>query len=81
MRELDDPAHVRRRTDRVCGDREADDARASGELRLEVLVVDLEVVGEGSHEDDDPEIVRQLEPGRDVSVVVERGDDDLVALP
>ena len=78
--ELDDAAHVRRRADRVRGDRERDDARPLGELGLEVGVVDLELAREAGHADDDPEVVGQLEPRRDVPVVVERRDDDLVAL-
>jgi hypothetical protein len=39
-----------------------------------------ESFGEPGDADDDPEVVRELEPGRDVAVVVERRDDDLVAL-
>ena len=70
---------VRRRSDRVRGDGERDDARALGEQAREVVVVELELVGESGDPDDDAEVVRELEPGRDVGVVVERGDDDLVS--
>ena len=80
VRELDDPTNVGRRADRVRGDRKCDDARSVGELRREVVVVEREVVGHARDVNDEPEIVRQLEPRRDVRVVVERGHDDLVAL-
>ena len=52
----------------------------SGELGLEIGVVDLELVRQAGDVHDEAEIVRELEPRRDVRVVVERGDDDLVAL-
>ena len=79
VREVDDPADVRRRADRVRGDRERDDARPLRELRGEIVVVELELVGKPGVTDDDAEVVRELEPGRDVGVVVELRHDDLVA--
>ena len=80
VRERDETGHVRRGPDGVRGHGERDDARALGQERREVVVVELELVGHARDADDDPEVVRELEPGRDVGVVVERGDDDLVAL-
>ena len=77
--ELDDAADVRGRADRVGGERERDDPRAIRELALEVVVVDLEIVGESRDADGDVQVVRDLEPGRDVGVVVEGRVDDLVA--
>ena len=47
----------------------------------QVVVVEREVVGQARDVNHEPEIMRELEPGRDVRVVVERGDDDLVARP
>ena len=79
VRELDDTAHVGRGPDRVRRDRERDDARALGELRREIVVVELELVGQARDAHDDAEVVRELEPRRDVRVVVERRHDDLVA--
>ncbi len=78
--ELGDPAHVRDRADRIRGPGECDDFRPFRDLRLEVRVVERAVlfaqVGEAH---DEVEIAGELEPGRDVGVVVEPGDDDLVA--
>ena len=79
VRELDDSRDVRGRADRVRRDRERDDPRPVGELRLEVLEVEREVVVHAGEADDDAEVVRELEPGRDVRVVVELRADDLVA--
>ena len=77
--ELDDACHVGRRPDRVRGDRERDHLRALGELRLEVVQVERQVVVHAGEADDDAEVLRELEPRRDVRVVVEPGADDLVA--
>ena len=79
MRELDDPPDVRRGSDRVRGDREGDDARPVREQPGEIVVVDLELLGDAGDAHDDPEVVGELEPRSDVRVVVELGDDDLVA--
>ena len=79
VRELDDPPHVGQRADRVRRDREGDDARAGGELPLEVGEVDVAVVRDVGEAHDEAEVVGQLEPRRDVAVVVEARDDDLVA--
>src|SRR5207342_3628213 len=48
------------------------------DLRRQVVVVDLEVVGHLREPYDDPEVMRDLEPRRHVAVVVEPRDDDLV---
>ena len=63
VRELDDPLHVRCRSDRVRGDGERDDARALGEEARDGVVVQLEVVGETCNPNNDAEVVRELEPG------------------
>ena len=80
MGEVDDPPHVRRGPDRVRGDREGDDARPFGELPLEIVVVEREVVVDVDEADDDAEVVLELEPRRDVRVVVEARDEHLLAL-
>ena len=81
VRELDDPADVRRGSDGVRRDGKRDHSRSRRELRGKVVVVELELVGEARRTHDDAEIVRDLEPRRHVPVVIERGDDDLVTLP
>ena len=79
VRELDDAPDVRERADRVRRDRESDDARALAQLPLEVAEVERRVVVDVDEADLETLVVRQLEPGRHVRVVVEPGDDDLVA--
>ena len=80
MRELGDARDVDQRPDRVRGPREGDHARAlrkqrgrGGRGRAVHSSSDL---GEPDFE---AEVVRELEPGRDVPVVVEPRHDDLVA--
>jgi hypothetical protein len=80
LRQLDDAPDVRGRADGVRGDREREHPGAVGHLRLEILVVQLEVRRHGRDLDDDPEVVCELEPRGDVCIVVEGGHDDLVAL-
>ena len=77
--ELDDACHVWRRPDRVRGDRKRDHLRALGELRFEVAQVEREVLVHAGEADDDPEVLRELQPRRDVRIVIEPGADDLVA--
>ncbi|HWH05698.1 MAG TPA: hypothetical protein VNT23_04605 [Gaiellaceae bacterium] len=79
VRELDDPGDVRLRPHRVRRDGEGDDAGAVGELPLEVVEVEREVVVQAGAADDDAEVVLELEPRRHVRVVVEQRHDDLVA--
>ena len=67
------------RADRVRRDRERDDPRPLGELPLEVVVVEREVVVDLDEADDDAEVVGELEPRRDVRVVVELRHEHLVA--
>jgi hypothetical protein len=81
VRDLHDAADVGRRADRVRRDRESHHPRPVRDERPEMVVVDLEVVCEVREPHDDPEIVGDLEPRRDVSVVVEFRDHDLVARP
>ena len=57
-----------------------DDACALGQLPLEIVVVDRRVVADLDEADLQPEVVRELEPRRDVAVMVELRDEDLVAL-
>ena len=64
VRELGDAPRVGQRSDRVRREREGDDARAVGELPLEVVVVERRVVGDLDEADLEAEIVRELEPGR-----------------
>ena len=79
VRELDDPRDVGQRADRVRGEREGDDARPVGELPLEVVEVEPASSSTLGEADDQVEVARELEPRRDVAVVVELRDDDLVA--
>ena len=79
--ELDDAPSVRAPCRPSSRRPESHDPRSLGELRLQVVVVDRELAGEAGNMDDEPEIVRELEPRRHVRVVVECGHDDLVALP
>ena len=81
VREVDDPRHIRRRADRIGGDREGDHARPAGELRLEVVDVQREVVVHARKTNDDAEVLREREPRRDVGIMVEPGADDLVSVP
>ena len=57
-----------------------DDLRLLRDLRLEIVVVESAVLlAQVGIAHDEVEVVGELEPGRDVRVVVEAGDDDLVA--
>ena len=56
-----------------------DDARALRELAFEVVEVERRVVVDVDEAHLEALVVRELEPGRDVRVVVEPGDDDLVS--
>ena len=71
LRELDDARDIGERADGVRRERERDDARAVGELPLEVVVVERRVVVQLDEADLQVEVVRELEPRRDVAVVVE----------
>ena len=79
--EVDDAADVRRRSRPSSRRPGTPTTRVRSEsLDSRSVVVHLELAREARHPDDDPEVVGQLEPRRDVPVVVERRDDDLVAL-
>jgi hypothetical protein len=77
--QLGHPRDVDERTDRVRGPRERDNARAVREQRLEVLEIQRRIVADLREEHAQVEVVGELEPGRDVGVVVELRDDDLLA--
>ena len=80
VREVGDPPHVRDRADGVRGPRKRDDFRLLRDLRLEIVVVERAVLlAQVGIAHDEVEVVGELEPGGDVRVVVEAGDDDLVA--
>ncbi len=79
VRELGDAACVGARADRVRGERERDDARPVRQLPLEVREIERRVVVQLDEADLEVEVVRELEPRRDVAVVVELRDEDLVA--
>ena len=80
VRKLDDAPDVRRRPDRVGRDRKCDNTRPAAQRRFQVLVVESELVRQPDDADGHADVVRDLEPRSDVRVVVERRDDDLVAL-
>ena len=61
------------------GEREGDDPGALGQLSLEVVEVERRVLVDLDEVDPEIEVVRELEPRRDVPVVVEARDEDLVA--
>ena len=63
VRELGDAGHVDERPQRVRGPRERDHAGPVGELRGEIVQVERGVVADVGEADDEPEVVRQLEPG------------------
>ena len=79
MRELDDAPRIGERADGVRREREGDHARPVGELPLEIVEVHGRVVVQLDEADLQVEVVRELEPRRDVPVVVEPRDEDLVA--
>ena len=70
VRQLDHSRDIGGRADSVRGDREGDHLRALGELRLQVVQVEREVLVHAGEADDDAEILGELEPRRDVRVVV-----------
>ena len=74
-----DALGVEDRADRVRRPSEGDYSRALGELALEVVVVERGVVEQLDVPHDQVAVVGELEPRSDASVVVERGDEDLVA--
>ena len=78
VRQLRDALRVGQGSNRVRGEREGDDPGPVGELPLEVVHVEPAVLVDVDEADDEIAVVRQLEPGRDVAVVVEPRDEDLV---
>ena len=79
VRQLDDAVRVGQRARGVRGEWEGDDPRPLGELPLEVVEVERRVVADVDEADRQVEIVGELEPGRDVCVVIEPRHEDLVA--
>jgi hypothetical protein len=79
MGQLGDARDVDERAHRVRGPGEGDDARPVGELRLEVVEVEARVVADRGDPHLQVEVAREFQPRRDVAVVVELRDDDLVA--
>ena len=77
--EAADPPRVGERAGRVRREREGDDARPLGELALEVVVVDRELVGRVDDAHRQALVGGELDPRRDAAVVVERRREDLVA--
>ena len=78
MRERGDLRDRGQRPDRIRGPRERDDARPVAQDRPEVVEVEPAVVVDVAEPYDEPAVVGQLEPRRDVRVVVEPRHDDLV---
>ena len=75
-----DPRGVGDRADRVGGEREGDHARALADQRLQRVVVERHVLRPDRSVADHQVVVGgDQQPGRDVRVVVELGDHDLVA--
>ena len=79
VRELAHALGVDHGPDRVRGPCERHHTRPRPELALEVRVVERRVVEQLDVADDQVAVVGELEPRRDAAVVVERGDEDLVA--
>ena len=73
------PLGIDDRPDRVRGPGEGDDPRPIVELALEVREVERGVIPQLDVLDDEVAVVGELEPRRHAPVVVERGDEDLVA--
>jgi hypothetical protein len=80
VRELGDRGHVVDRPDRVRRPWEGDHPRPLGELCREIVEVERAVVADVDEAHDEALVARELEPRRDVPVVVEARHDDLVAL-
>jgi hypothetical protein len=81
MCELDDAPDVGEGADCVGCHRERDDARAFRKLPLEVFEIERGVVVDVHEADREILVVGELEPRRHVRVVVELGDENLIALP
>ena len=79
VRELGDPCHVHERPDCIGGPGIGNDPRALRELGGQVVEIERRVVADVREPDDEIEVARKLEPGRDVAVVVEARHEDLVA--
>ncbi len=81
VRERCDLGHRRDGADRVRGPGERDHPRALGQQRREVVDVEPALVVDVGEPDREAAVACELEPRRDVAVVVEPRADDLVAFP
>ena len=79
VREFGDLGHRRDRAHSIRGPRECDDARSLREQRPELVEVEHALGVDVAEPDGQIPVVRELEPGRDVRVVIEPRADDLVA--
>jgi hypothetical protein len=79
VRELAHALGVDDRPDRVGGPGKRHHAGSRRQLRLQVVVVEGRVVEQLDVPHDQVLVVRQLQPWCDAAVVIERGDEDLVA--
>jgi hypothetical protein len=79
MRERAHAAGVGDRADRIGGPGERDHLGARSELALQVIEVQRRVVVQFDVPDHEVAVVRDLQPGRDPRVMIEAGDEDLVA--
>ena len=81
VRKLCDHRDGRHRSDTVGGPRKGDDARPVGEQGTQMAEVEAALVVHLAEAHDQVPVVRELEPRRDVAVMVEPRADDLVACP
>ena len=77
-----EPAHppgIHDRADGIGRPGKRDHLRARPELSLQILEIERRVVIQLDVPDDQAFVVRQLQPRRDAAVVIQRGDEDLIA--
>jgi hypothetical protein len=79
VRELGDPSDLRDRPDGVRRPGKRDNARTVGQFPLEVVEVEPALLVEVDHPHDELLVACELEPRRDVAIVIESRHDDLVA--
>ena len=78
-RERADALRVRERPGRVRRQRERDHPRSLGELTLQIVVVDRQLVRHTGDPHGQPLVGGELDPGRHAAVVIELGGQHLVA--
>ena len=81
VREIGHGADVRSGSHRVRGRWERDDAGAVAELLAQEVEVEREIVAHVGDPHDDAEVLLQVQPWRNVPVVIEGCDHNLVAGP